>query len=128
MDKLLAGHAPKEIQLELLEAAGKQTAPNVKEKLERLKQARMEEGGLSFQRQLLYGGSAERGRKIFFEKPQASCIKCHQVGLEGAQIGPPLTKVATNLTREIILESILYPSAKFAPGYETAIIKLKDRS
>src|SRR4029079_6498689 len=31
-------------------------------------------------RAALSGGNADAGRKIFFEKPEANCGKCHKVG------------------------------------------------
>jgi quinoprotein glucose dehydrogenase len=128
LDRLLAGQTAKEIQLDLLEAAGKHSAPAIKEKLERYRAARLEEGGLACSSELLYGGNAEQGKKIFFEKKEAVCIKCHKVGQEGGDTGPPLTGATTNRTREFILESILLPDAKTTPGYETFSVVLEDRS
>jgi putative heme-binding domain-containing protein len=128
LDKLLAGQLAKELQLELLEAAGKQSAPAIKERLERFQAARLEVGGMACSSDLLYGGNAERGRKIFLEKKEAVCIKCHKVGHEGGDTGPPLTGATTNRTREFILESILLPDAQITPGYETYSVVLKDRS
>jgi quinoprotein glucose dehydrogenase len=128
LDRLLAGQVAKEVHLELLEAARKHNSPAIKEKLARHQDARLEEGGIATSSELLYGGNAERGRKIYFEKPEAACIKCHKVGQEGGEIGPPLTGATTNRTREFILESILQPNAQITPGYETYSIVLKDRT
>ena len=128
LDRLLAGQVAKEVQLELLEAARKHNSPAIKEKLARHQDARLQQGGVATSSELLYGGNAERGRKIFFERPEAVCIKCHKVGHEGGEIGPPLAGVSTNRTREFILESILQPNSKITPGYETYGIVLKDRS
>jgi quinoprotein glucose dehydrogenase len=127
LDRLLGGKVAKELQLEVLEAAGKHSTPVIEEKLARYQTVRLEEGGLATCSELLYGGNAERGKKIFFEKKEAVCIKCHKVGSEGGETGPPLAGT-TNLSREYILESILQPNAKITPGYETVAVKLKDRS
>jgi quinoprotein glucose dehydrogenase len=127
LDRLLAGRVAKEVLLELLEAARRHNSPAIKEKLARYQQARMEGGAVGCASELLYGGDAERGRKIFFEKKEAVCIKCHKVGQEGGDIGPPLTGVSTNRTREFILESILLPNAKITLGYETSSVVLKNR-
>jgi quinoprotein glucose dehydrogenase len=83
---------------------------------------------MATQSELFYGGAAASGRKIFFEHPAAQCFKCHRVGNEGGDTGPPLTGVGSRLKREELLESILFPDAKIAPGYETILIRLKDRS
>ena len=44
----------------------------------------------------------------------------------GSDVGPNLTGVATRLTREQILESLLEPSARIAAGYGTVGITLKN--
>jgi quinoprotein glucose dehydrogenase len=128
LDRLLAGTLPGEIQLEVLEAAGKHDSPVIQNQLAQYRAACLENGGMASLRDELRGGSAEQGRKIFFEKKEASCNKCHRVGSEGGVTGPPLDGVATNLTREGILQSILFPNAKTTPGYETVVIRLADRS
>ena len=128
LDRLLAGKVAKELQLEVLEAAGQHSSPAIQEKLAQYQSARLEDGRLGNYLDLLHGGDAARGRRVFFDKPEAVCIKCHKVGREGGDTGPPLTSVATNMTREDILESILYPDAKITPGYETVVIRLKDHS
>lgn len=128
LDQLLAGKFPAALQLELLEAAEKHNNPTVKEKLERFNNGRLNQGGMATQSELLYGGDAARGRKIFFENPAAQCFKCHRIGFEGGDTGPPLTGVGSRLKREELLESLLFPDAKIAPGYETVLVKLKDRS
>ncbi len=43
----------------------------------------------------------------------------------GGIVGPVLDGVGTRQTREYLLESIVYPNAKIAPGFETAVLQLK---
>lgn len=127
LDRLLAGQLPKEIWFDVLEPARKHNSAEIKQKLQRYQAKRVEEGGLATVSELLYGGNAERGRKIFFEKPEAVCIKCHKVGNVGGEIGPQLGAAATNMSREYILESVLFPNAQITPGYETVSIITKNR-
>lgn len=77
-------------------------------------------------RDALRGGDAVAGRKIFFEKPEANCGKCHKAGGQGGDNGPPLDGIGTKQTREFILESILYPNAVISTNYETVIVLLKN--
>jgi quinoprotein glucose dehydrogenase len=128
LDGLLTHQLPKELQLEVLEAAGKHTAPAIKDKLAQYRAARMAEGRVATSAELLYGGDSGRGRKLFFEKPEVVCIKCHKIDKEGGDTGPLLTGALTNRTREFILESILLPNAGTTRGYEMATVILKDRS
>ena len=127
LDRLLAGQVPKGIWLEVLDAAAKHGSAEIQQKLRQYRAARLAEGGLNTYAEVLYGGNPVAGRKIFFEKKETTCSKCHNVGGEGGTNGPPLDGVATNLTRELILESIIYPNAKITPGYESARVVLKDR-
>ena len=81
---------------------------------------------LAFRDALLQGGSVNRGRDTFVENLAAQCTRCHTVRNAGSDVGPNLTGVATRLTREQILESLLDPSARIAPGYGTVGITLKN--
>ena len=77
-------------------------------------------------RDTLHGGDAVAGRKIFFEKPEANCGKCHKAGGQGGDNGPPLDGIGAKQSREFILESILYPNAVIPTNYETVIVLLKN--
>jgi quinoprotein glucose dehydrogenase len=45
---------------------------------------------------------------------------------QGGIVGPALDGVGSRQTREYLLESIVYPNAKIAPGFETVVLQLKD--
>ena len=66
---------------------------------------------------LLDGGNADAGRKVFFEHQVAGCFRCHGYGGEGGGIGPDLSEVHLRLDRPNLLESILDPGAKLAEGW-----------
>ncbi len=74
---------------------------------------------------LLRGGSAERGRAVFFG-PKAACSTCHAVGGQGGRVGPDLTRVGTVRSGRDILESVLLPSSTIAQGYENYQAVTKD--
>ncbi|OLC07915.1 MAG: hypothetical protein AUH41_09340 [Gemmatimonadetes bacterium 13_1_40CM_66_11] len=48
----------------------------------------------------------------------AGCTACHKINGEGGAIGPDLTHVGSRLSANLIRESILFPDAKTAKGYE----------
>lgn len=62
-------------------------------------------------------GDAERGRLLFFEGNALQCRSCHMVAGRGDTYGPDLSKIASKLTREKILENILQPSKEIDPKY-----------
>ncbi len=74
----------------------------------------------------LTGGDAEAGRKIFFEREDVACLRCHQAGATGGEVGPNLEGLAGRATTEYILESIVTPNAKIAPGFENVMIEKTD--
>ena len=74
----------------------------------------------------LQGGDAVAGRKVVFGHPAAQCIRCHKVAGLGSDIGPDLSKVATRLSREAILEALVDPQARLTEGYGLLVGKLKD--
>jgi quinoprotein glucose dehydrogenase len=88
---------------------------------------RKKEDTLSPWRECLEGGDAAAGKRIFFEKQEVSCVRCHMIGKEGGgNVGPNLIDLGKRQGREYILESIVLPNAKIAPGYESAGVKLND--
>jgi putative heme-binding domain-containing protein len=77
--------------------------------------------------QLLAGGDAARGREVFFGK-KAACSTCHTIQSQGGRVGPDLSKIASIRTGRDLLESVIFPSASFARGYEPYLIRTKDGS
>ena len=126
LDKLLAGQTPKELQLDVLEAAGKRPAPAVTEKLARYEAAQPKDDSLPGFRATLFGGNAEEGRKVFLERAEVACVRCHKVGGEGGDVGPDLTGLGARQPREYLLESILFPNRQIAAGFESVIVTKKD--
>jgi hypothetical protein len=70
-------------------------------------------------------GDAMAGRRVFFSRV-AACANCHQVDGRGGRIGPDLTLVAGQLSRERLLESILDPSKEVAPQFVPYAIRTED--
>ena len=74
---------------------------------------------------LLAGGDAAHGRDIFFGK-KAACSTCHAIQSQGGRVGPDLSKIASIRTGRDLLESVVFPSASFARGYEPYLIRTRD--
>ncbi|HZE96716.1 MAG TPA: HEAT repeat domain-containing protein, partial [Planctomycetota bacterium] len=107
---------PAGLFLELLEAAGKR--PGLKDRRDRLLQA------LPPNAELLEGGDVKAGREIFFERLDVACARCHTIKDKGGVVGPPLTKVGVERTREQILESILFPNKVIVQGYGQVMLRM----
>jgi quinoprotein glucose dehydrogenase len=125
-EQLLNKKLAEPLQVEVLEAIEK--TESMKDFVTRYTAALNPADPLAAYRIALKGGNAETGHKIFMEKIEASCARCHKVKNEGAEVGPNLTNVASRGNREYLLESIVNPNAKIAQGYETVMITLTDNS
>jgi putative membrane-bound dehydrogenase-like protein len=73
---------------------------------------------------VLKGGDVGRGQDVFFGT-KASCSACHTAKGQGGQVGPDLSKIGAIRSGEQLLESVLFPSAGFARGYEPYVVDLK---
>ncbi len=68
-------------------------------------------------------GVASRGQRVFAEVGE--CAKCHQVNGQGKEVGPNLSEIGDKLSRQAVIEAILYPSAGISHGYETYVAVLE---
>lgn len=109
LDKLL-GNYPADVQ-RAAEPLKKRLNQGIEEQRERLR-------GLAAQ---LAPGTPAQGRAVFYSK-KASCSACHRIRGEGGNVGPDLSKIGQIRQRLDFLESILYPSASLARGFESYTI------
>ncbi|MFN0068912.1 MAG: c-type cytochrome, partial [Limisphaerales bacterium] len=73
----------------------------------------------------LAGGDPAAGRKLFAERADWGCQRCHRLHGEGGDVGPDLTGLAKTRGAEYVLEAILHPNKDIAPGYENVVITRK---
>jgi quinoprotein glucose dehydrogenase len=125
LGKLIAQQVPTELHVDLLEAAGKRTHREVQEKLRQFETTRPPEDDLRAFRECLTGGNKEVGQKIFIEKPEVSCVRCHKAAGEGGEVGPDLTGIGARRDRQYILEGIVLPNKEVAAGFESVVITTK---
>jgi putative heme-binding domain-containing protein len=124
-DRYRAGTLPPALWLDLFEAAARRDTPELKAQLAaHEREIATSRDPLSRFRDCLEGGDAEAGRQIFFEKPEAGCVRCHRVSGEGASIGPELTSLRQATDRVFILESIVDPNTKVTVGYQNVLLTL----
>ncbi len=125
-DRMLTGQMPRELQLDLLEAATHRDSPALKTRLARFEAVRPRKESIDPYRETLYGGDAGRGHSIFFDRTDVACVRCHTIRGVGGKVGPDLSRIGAEKTREYILESIVDPNKVIAKGFETAVLALDD--
>lgn len=132
-DRLIRGELNEGVELELVLAAEQAIERAEETSAERLRGQYQQwedqkRGGdrVRQYRESLYGGTVETGRVLFHQNEAAQCIRCHIVNGEGSEVGPDLTRIATTLTRRQLLESMVDPNARIAPGYGSVRLTLQN--
>lgn len=128
LEKLNAGEVAAFLRLDVFMAARRRVAENanIKKLLDEYLLQRPTDDPLADYHDTLQGGNAERGELLFRASLALSCLRCHRVGDAGGRIGPDLSKVAQDKSREYLLESIVLPNKNIARGYETTILETDD--
>jgi quinoprotein glucose dehydrogenase len=136
LGELTAGRIAPEVQLDLvtairdrLDRPNRLLNPPERQALRRQLQAYDEvlaKDSAAAYRLALAGGDAERGRELFFGKVALSCVRCHKINETGGEVGPDLTRIAADKTRQYLLESLVEPNKTIAKGFETAVLTLDD--
>ena len=123
MEGVLAGTVAPELELDVLEASA-QREP-LKDLLARYRGRLDAKDASAAWKACLVGGNAEAGKKVFIERAELSCVRCHKVQGEGGEVGPELTGLGKKNGRGYLLTSILYPNAAIATGFENVLVTLK---
>ena len=118
----MRGDLSNDIALNLIETAQGRLSPQQQESVKLYQQGINENDPLGPWLLAIEGGDDEAGRKLFFEDARLSCLRCHQIGRSGGQVGPNLTTIGAKKNRRYLLESICLPDASVATGFETAVI------
>jgi putative membrane-bound dehydrogenase-like protein len=111
------------VKLDLIEAVENTKDAGLIQKLEPLKGKGSETDQF---KEALFGGNGREGRNIFLYNSTAQCVRCHSIGGEGGSVGPNLQEIGNTLSREQILQAMIEPSARIAPGYGNIALTLTD--
>ena len=101
---------------------------NQNDALEEFNELQNTEESIADYAEALYGGNARAGRGYFRWNSEGQCTRCHNIqeNTITAGVGPRLQGVGSRLSREQILESLIDPSARIAPGYGAIVLTLTD--
>ena len=126
LTKMDNGKLPPETYLELAEAIDSTHSPQLIARYKEINKKLSPDSLTASYEGSLMGGDINRGTRIFYGNQAAQCIRCHAYGDYGGNAGPRLNGVAARLTRDQILESLINPSARLAPGFGTVALELKN--
>jgi putative heme-binding domain-containing protein len=126
LQQMANGKLSSEIYLELADAIDSTRSPELISRYKQISSVRSADDLTNAYAGSLLGGDADRGRRIFFSHESAQCLRCHSYDDMGGNAGPRLNGIAARLTRPEILEALVNPSARLAPGFGIVTLKLKD--
>jgi putative heme-binding domain-containing protein len=110
---------------EIKTAVEKIGTPEFKQLLATYESKKDKNNPLDVYRESIYGGNPDEGVKLFRYSNSTQCVRCHMVGTRGNKVGPDLTTIATRITPEQMLEALVAPAARIAPGFGRVIVALK---
>ncbi len=126
-EELIANRVPNELKVDVIEAARGRGIPELDKAIDTYAAGLPKNDSvLAWFRVALSGGDAESGQRIFRSHTVAQCFRCHKVRGQGGEAGPDLTQLAGRATREHLLESMIDPNAKLAPGFGSVAYVLTD--
>lgn len=79
----------------------------------------------TFAQQALTHGDSRRGEQVF-QRQELNCTKCHAVSGKGANVGPDLATLGTQIKPEHVVESILLPDRLIKEGFRAITLQTED--
>ena len=126
LNNLETNKLPADIRLELAEAIDSTKSTELINRYKSISAKSAPDEMLAAYSGSLYGGDPDKGERIFYSNQTSQCIRCHAYGDVGGNAGPRLNGVGGRLTRPQLLESLINPSARIAPGFGIVTVTLKD--
>jgi putative heme-binding domain-containing protein len=124
--ELTAGTFPVELQVDLLDAVTTDGSESLAKALEAYRTAKRADTLVqAFTDALAKGGDYRAGQRVLFENPAAECTRCHSIRGRGADVGPDLSHIGSTITRAQIVEALVTPNARIAPGFGLVTLTLK---
>lgn len=126
LNKMAAGKLSPDIYLELGEAVDSNRSPQLIARYKEISNKLSTDDLMASYAGSLQGGDPHRGREIFYRNQNAQCMKCHAYDDRGGNAGPRLNGIAGRISRQQILEALIAPGARLAPGFGMVVLELKD--
>lgn len=115
---------PTDVLLELSEAVENINDPALKEKFAKSETDFWGGNQLASYQSSLNGGDPIKGKTLFLQSQTGQCMRCHAIDDMGGNVGPAMDGIASKLSRQELLESLIDPSKRIAPGYGIVILDL----
>ncbi|MBO0324142.1 HEAT repeat domain-containing protein [Muricauda sp. CAU 1633] len=121
LQQAIRGGINDEVMLDLMEATANSGSNKINDQLAIL---RSKGYGTDAYAETLHGGSWWGGQTVFVSNPTAQCVRCHALKGSGGKVGPALDNIGNILSREQLLEALIEPTKRIAPGYGSVTLTL----
>ena len=71
-------------------------------------------------------GNPQRGRALFHDARAANCVACHALENRGQVLAPDLMDIFSRSKPEVLIQSILDPSAVITEGFASQAVETTD--
>ncbi len=127
LDDLDAGRLAPVLHIDLVDAVQTDGAPALQKRLDAYQRAQQADALIKAVRAgAVVGGDARKGQQVLTQNPLAECTRCHAIRGRGSDVGPDLTKIGATLTRDQLLEALVEPNKRIAPGFGMVGITLNN--
>lgn len=123
IDQAIGNKISPNVILDLMEAVKTTESESLIAELDKLKALGY---GVDAYKETLFGGNMRAGYRYFLHNLTGQCVRCHSFQGQGGEVGPALDGIADKLTREQLLEALIDPTARLAPGYGNVTLTLND--
>ncbi|MDP7047825.1 MAG: HEAT repeat domain-containing protein [Verrucomicrobiota bacterium] len=121
---LLDGKLPKALELDVVTAAKARQSRHLKQLLRRYEASQPAQDGVAEYRATLAGGDAVKGKHVYDNHVAAQCVRCHDGGGKGNQVGPELAGISKRVDKNYLLRSLVAPNTEIANGFGVTLIEL----
>lgn len=115
-----------EIRLDLIEAVNENGDQELMKQIKAYHASKNNEDTLAEYEECLTGGDIRKGRNIFFRDEAAQCVRCHSIYEWGGDAGPGLQGIASKISTKQLLQALVNPSDRLAPGFGVLSLELND--
>ena len=123
-DSLLDGKLAKVLELDVLTAAKVRESGRLMQFLKRYEAGKPAEDAFAEYRAILAGGDAVKGKHVYDNHVVAQCVRCHDGGGKGNQVGPQLAGIGKRVDKNYLLRSLIAPNAEIANGFGVTVVEL----
>lgn len=122
--QMSSGRIDQDILLELSEAVESSNSETIQQQYQKAAEQLWKGDILASYQSSLNGGDVIKGRSIFFQSQTGQCMRCHAYDDMGGNVGPGMNGIGRKLSRQELLESLIDPSKRIAPGYGIVTLDL----